>query len=168
MPGNDTAFALVGEFQFHFANMEGALNSCVAKVLGIGGTTAAVVTGTLDFAKKVALVLAAIDANFSRDNHETARKLLNKVRGENDPHRQNIIHSRFLATGHSEVTFFRTTARDKLEQKIFTWTPDDFHQHFSRMASLANELAALEEQLEPYVPSLDFSDPRNSGFVAML
>lgn len=168
MPGNENAFALVGEFQFHFANMEGALNSCVAKVLGIDGTTAAVVTSTLDFAKKVALVLAAIDANFSKDNLDTAQKLLKRVRGQNEPHRQNIIHSRFLASGTSDVTFFRTTARDKLEQKIFTWTPSDFRQHFSRMASLAGELMALEGQLEPYVPSLDFSDPRNSSFVAML
>ncbi|MBR0793337.1 hypothetical protein JQ631_30030 [Bradyrhizobium manausense] len=120
MPGCENAFALVGEFQFHFANIEGALNSCVAKVLGIDGTTAAVVTSTLDFAKKVALVLAAIDANFSKDNLDATQKLLKRVRGQNDPHRQNIIHSRFLATETSDVTFIRTAARDKLEHKIFT------------------------------------------------
>ena len=168
MPDNDTAFALVGEFQFHFANMEGALNSCVAKVLGIDGTTAAVVTSTLDFAKKIAFVLAAIDANFSRSNWEAARKLLSRVRGENDPHRQNIIHSRFVPTSDDSVTFFRTTARDKLEQKIFTWTAADFREHFNRMARLGDELKDLESQLEAYVPSMDFSDPRNSNFIATL
>jgi hypothetical protein len=96
-------------------------------------------------------------------------KFLDDIAGINNPDRQTVIHSTFEPQGHDSVKFKRTkTTREKLIFNETIWTSDDFAKRFATMDRLATELGRVIANLKPYTPGVDFSDPRNSQYLALL
>ena len=158
----------VGQFFYHFSRMERELDSCIGKVfeLKIGPTS--ILTAKMSVAAKITIVSAMIESQMSGPKRTQLQKLLNKIWAINDD-RVVIAHSTFTAAENNSVKFERLSLnKDGYELKTPIWTKSDFDRRFKHMEKWSTTLGNLVEQLEPYVPSLDFSDPRNSMYAALL
>jgi hypothetical protein len=162
------ACELVGRFQHHFARIDQGMDEAITKVFDLDDGAAAILLANIDFMKKVDILRSVIALQFSVADKEAADRLLKKIKGINNPDRQTVIHSTFEPHGTDSVKFRRVTAKGKLSIQEPIWTKADFERRCAEMDGLATELAALITKLKRYRPSLDFSDPRNSGYVAVL
>jgi hypothetical protein len=160
------ACELVGRFQYHFSRIEDALNFGIAKVFDLNESATAVLVANTDFAKKADIIKAMAALQFTDDSSLNA--LLRRIHGLNNPHRQTVIHSTFSPEGTDSVKFKRTTARGKLSVREEVWTTADFERHFSEMEDMTSQLGKIIAELQPYKPSLNFSDPKNSMYLPML
>ena len=161
------ACELVGRYQYNFSKIERALDVGIARALDLNEGAALIVCANMDLKKKIDTVKSIIRLQFN-DEDRSIEKLLNKISGINSPDRQTVIHSSFESNGDDGVTFTRIVARGELEKKPIIWTLKDFENNFSKMEKAAVELEKLVQNLKPYVPSLDFSDPRNSMYLGIL
>jgi hypothetical protein len=163
----DVACELVGRFQYHFSKIEAAMNLGIAKVLDLNDSAKDIVCANLDFMKKITIIKAAIASQFvDRDNSVGA--ILDRAAGINNPDRLTVIHSTFEPQGDG-VRFVRIITRSgQLTRQIQDWNRTRFANIFGRMEVLAGELERVVADLKPYKPSLDFSDPRNSMYIALL
>jgi hypothetical protein len=66
------------------------------------------------------------------------------------------------------IAFQRTTAKGALKKEIMAWTENDCAKNFIQMDEIRKQLHFLVQKIAPYKPSLDFSDSRNSMFLALL
>ena len=161
------ACELVGQFQYRFSKIERALNVGIAKVLDLNEGAALVVCANMDVMKKIDTIKAVVRLQFE-DKDGSIETLLNKIAGINNPHRQTVIHSSFEPNGADGVKFTRVLARGELQNKPIVWSAKDFANRFIEMDSATAELEQLVQTLKPFMPSLDFSDPRNSMYLVML
>jgi hypothetical protein len=155
------ACELVGRYQYHFSKIEGQLDRGVAKVLDLKDGADDIVCANLDFAKKLNIIRSAVALQFT-DTTGKLSGLLNRVSGVNNPDRQTVIHSTFEPSDGG-VRFSRLIARDELQRINQDWDEPRFTQAFRNMQELTEELGKVVADLKPYLPSLDFSDARNSG-----
>jgi hypothetical protein len=162
-----TACELVGRFQYHFSRIDKALDVGIAKVFSLDDAAAAVLLANMDFMRKVNIIRVMSALQFTDDG--SLAKLLSEIAGVNNPHRQTVIHSTFEPEGDDSVKFRRTTTSHvELVTKESVWTSSDFAKRFAEMHRLATELEKVIAALQPFTHSLDFSDPRNSMYLAMI
>jgi hypothetical protein len=163
----DVVCELVGRFQYHFSKIEAAMNLGIAKVLDLNDSAKDIVCANLDFMKKISIIRAAIAVQFV-DKDNSVGAILDRAVAINNPDRQTVIHSTFEPHGDG-VRFVRIMARDgKLTRQIHDWNRTRFTNAFGRMEVLAGELERVVADLKPYKPSLDFSEARNSMYIALL
>jgi hypothetical protein len=156
------ACELVGRYQYHFSKIEGQLDRGVAKVLGLKDGADDIVCANLDFIKKLNIIRSAVALQFT-DTTGRLSTLLNRIAGINTPDRQTVIHSTFEPHGDG-VRFSRLIAKDELQRISQDWSENRFSQAYLNMQELTEQLEKVVAELKPYVPSLDFSDPRNSMY----
>lgn len=162
----DIACKLVGRFQFHFSQIEAAINLGIAKVLDLNDDARDIVCANLDFVKKLNIIKAAVTRQFV-DKDGSLGSLLDRAAGINNPDRQTVIHSTFEPHGDG-VRFIRVITREgKFSRQTHDWDQGRFTNVFRRMETIASELERLVAELKPYKPSLDFSDPRNSMYIGL-
>jgi hypothetical protein len=141
---------LVGKFQYHFAHIEQKIDQGVIKLLDLDDKAGPIVTGSVDFAKKVNFVRTAA---FQQASNEEDRKFgedtcegvfaVNNVR-------QLIIHSSFEPTPTGGVQFNRTVARDgrvRVDDQV--WDDKKFHDQYAKMQRLAIDLNKLIAVIKP-------------------
>lgn len=163
----DEACKLVGRFLYHFAEMEAALDGAIGKVLAIEGVTWTVVVAGLDVAKKIAIVQSAIVEQYAKgDETNAAMSTLNSVFALNQD-RVLVAHGPFDVTGDA-VKLVKLKLEKGIKNQSQTWSEEQFRARFERMTTISKELAAITERLKPFVPSLDFSDKRNSMYITLL
>jgi hypothetical protein len=156
------ACELVGQFQYHFARIEQALNVGIATLFGLNDIASDIICANLDFMRKVYIVRSQVIMQF-KDRDEYMISLLGRISRINEPHRQTVIHSRF-EPHEGGVKFTRLIAKQGLEHSPHIWPKKKFDDLCATMDGLARELEQIVKDLEPYKPSLDFSDPRNSQY----
>jgi hypothetical protein len=165
------ACELVGRFLYHFSRLETDLNAAVAKLFKLDEASADIVTANIDFARKLYIVRSAVHEQ-NASPHE--KWLTSEIKEAFDgvlamnTERQIVAHSSFGSHPEGGVVFTRTTAREKLARSEVVWGEDKFAKFFKRMQELEQELDKVLRHIEPYVPKFDFSDPRNSGYLAIL
>lgn len=125
-----------------------------------------IVCANLDFVKKLNIIRSAVDLQFE-DQEKKLAATLNKVLEVNN-YRQTVIHSTFEAGPNEGVRFSRVIAKKTLERHSADWDRTEFDQRFKTMIKLEVDLDQLVADLKPYVPKLDFSDPRNSMYTVLL
>jgi hypothetical protein len=162
------ACELVGRFQYHFSKIETSINQGIAKLLNLNDIARDIVCANLDFVKKLNIIQTAIAYQFV-DKDEAAVSALKQALGINDPHRQTVIHSTFEPFGNDGVRFQRVIAkRGVIDRRPQEWDKARFENFCKQMETLAPEIERLIENLKPYAPSLDFSDPRNSMYIGFM
>jgi hypothetical protein len=166
-----SACEMVGRFLYHFSRIELGLDEAIAKLFKLEPGAAEILTANVDFSRKVNLLVTMVELqapDMAKGWNDQAQKLLSAIRGLNDPHRQTIAHSRFEPEGSDAVRFIRVVAKGKLSRKELVWTRSDFLRRYEEMQRISDELSQLTVELRPYVPSLDFSDPRNSMYLGLV
>lgn len=142
------------------------MNRGVAKVLSLNDGAKDIVCANLDFMKKLNIIRSAVALQFEDKDKKLAATLSKVVEINN--YRQTVIHSTFEASSNEGVRFSRVIAKTNLERQTEGWNETQFKQRFKTMGKLKDDLDRLVTNLEPYVPKLDFSDPRNSGYMVLL
>jgi hypothetical protein len=160
------ACELVGRFQYHFARFEQALNTAITTLFGLNDIASDIICANLDFTRKLNIVRSQVIMQFN-DKNEYVTGLLGQIFSINEPLRQTVIHSSFEPHGDG-VKFTRLIAKKGLEPSTHVWDKKKFGNLCATMDRVAVELEQIVKDLEPYKPSLDFSDPRNSQYLAVI
>jgi hypothetical protein len=121
----ERACSLVGRFLYHFSRVEQKIDQAIIKLLDIDEKVAPVVTGGIDFARKVKLVknCAKEQANNPADE-EFADNTCNEVFKINED-RQIVAHSSFEPVSDGGVQFKRTATKDG-RVRTLVWTDTKF------------------------------------------
>jgi hypothetical protein len=167
----EAAFRQVGKFLYHFSLLEQEINEGIGKVLRISAGSVDVIAANMDFIKKLNLLRCAelIEAAMPDDGRKkTLKKTFDDIEDLNRE-RNIAVHSPF-ACGEKcgSVKFRRATAKDKLKVEPIEWNKEKFQQLFEKAESARAALHKLIEEMKPYEPSLDFSDPRNSEYIGVI
>jgi hypothetical protein len=155
------ACSLVGWFQYHFGRLEQKIDQAVIKLLDLDERTARIVTGSVDFARKLNFVrTSAYEQAGTLESKKLADKTCDRVFKVNDV-RQLVIHSSFEPAPDGSVQFRRTVAKDgrvRIDDDV--WDDKEFSKHYTEMRSLEAELDKLLELIKPV--SIDWSTSRSS------
>ncbi|MEZ5655546.1 MAG: hypothetical protein R3E04_06640 [Sphingobium sp.] len=158
----------VGKFLQHFAETEQALNSGIGKLLGLAGGKVDIVCSSIPFAKKVNVFFSAEGLVASLPDSERRKRLKeirSKIMSLNET-RVIFAHCPFSST-EKGVTFRRAVVREvKLSVTDIRKSWNEIEQLCYQADKLVRDLQELVSGMKPYKPSLDFSDPRNSGYLA--
>ena len=99
------------------------------------------------------------------------KKLLKDTRSDiltlND-RRVMFAHNTFSADDTGGLRFRRVVANTKLEVSTVPLTSKDVEQLCVQAETLSRQLDRLVTEMRPYNSSLDFSNPRNSGNLAVI
>jgi hypothetical protein len=164
----DRADLLVGRFFRLLGAIEMELNDAIRKLFELPPNSAETVCANIDFFKKMNIVRSALHDQDVEDKHkDEIKKLFGRIAATNDQ-RQIAAHSSFDANGNDGVVFNRITAKAGLERTSPTWTEKYCSEMFAEMEELRKELHVVAQTIAPYHPSFDFSDPRNSMYIALL
>ena len=163
------AFQLVGQFLHWFALLESELDQGIAKLFGIADGSLDIIASNVDFSRKVKIVRSAEVYKAELPDAER-KKLLKDTFGSvlklND-RRKIVAHCRFEASSGG-VVFRRAVADSRLQVEDVEWNQEEFERLYAETRNSTANLRKLVGDMVPYQPRLDFSDPRNSGYIALL
>jgi|EndMetStandDraft_3_1072993.scaffolds.fasta_scaffold97396_5 hypothetical protein len=170
--GLERAYLLVGRFQYHFARVEQKVDQAVIKLLDLDDKAGSIVTGSVDFAKKLNFVrTAAYEQAHNGKDQKFGEDTCNGVFAINTD-RQLVIHSSFEPAPDGGVQFRKTVAKDgrvRIDDQV--WTDKEFSQRYEKMAALETDLNSLILLIKPlppfdwYVPFQDMYHRSSSGIV---
>lgn len=164
----DQACLLVGRFLFHFSNIEAELNDALRKLFELHPDSADTVCANIDFFRKVHIVRSALtDQDTDGARTQQIKEVFKKVARFNDQ-RLVAAHAPFEANGNDGIRFKRTLAKTGLSRETPVWTAEYCAKLYGDMVALRTDLHMMVQSIAPYHPSLDFSDPRNSGYLGLL
>ena len=168
----ERACALVGRFQYHFSRVEQKIDEAIIKLLDLDEKAGQIVTGSVDFLKKVNLVRTSASQQLTAEQDKKfAEDTCKRVFAINDK-RQDVIHSSFEPVG-DDVQFWRIVARGG-NVRVFNvkWTDKDFEEQWAEMKELEAALSRLILMIKPlppmdwYTPFQDMYYPRRSAIPA--
>lgn len=148
----EAACSLVGRFQYHFGRVEQKIDQAVIKLLDLDDKAGPIVTGSIDFAKKVNFVRTAAYEQQSLNDKDKAfaKKTCDDVFEINNPVRQIVIHSSFEPASGGGVQFKRTVAKEGRVQLLDqVWEDKDFSKHYEKMKELEAALERLIQLVKP-------------------
>jgi hypothetical protein len=159
----------VGEFLYHFSLLEREMDEGIGKLLGIGEGVIDIVTANMDFSRKMKVLFSAEFAK-AKMPHKSRKKLLEDTWSDilalnND--RKIVAHCPFSPGKKSGVVFRTAVAAKKLKVENTEWSDDKFKASYAKADETRARLHELIESMDPY-QRLDFSDPRNSGYIAAI
>jgi hypothetical protein len=164
----DQACLLVGRFLFHFSDIEAELNDALRKLFELHPDSADTVCANIDFFRKVHIVRSALtDQDVDGAQAQQIKAMFAKVGYFND-HRLVVAHAPFEANGDDGIKFKRTLAKTGLSREAPVWTAGYCARLYTEMVALKTDLHMMVQSVAPYHPTLDFSDPRNSGYLLLL
>jgi hypothetical protein len=161
----EKACSLVGRFQYHFGRLEQKIDQAVIGLLDLDERTARIVTGSVDFARKVNLVrTSAYEQASTAENKEFADKTCDRVFKVNNA-RQLVIHSSFEPAPDGNVQFKRTVAKDgRVRIADQVWGDKEFSKHNEEMTALEGELDKLIGLIKPMTVPFDWFNPWQDTF----
>src|SRR6266446_7596723 len=82
--------------------------------------------------------------------------------------RKVVAHCPFSPGEQSGVVFRRAVASKRLHVKDEEWTDLQFQTAFAEADKTRANLGRIIAEMVPYTAATDFSDPRNSGYIAVV
>ncbi|MGI4877312.1 MAG: hypothetical protein ACRYG4_07480 [Janthinobacterium lividum] len=79
-----------------------------------------------------------------------------------------MAHSPFNLADDGDVVFRRVVAASRLKVEDLFWNSEKFEQFEAKATLATQDIKRLVDEIIPYSPKLDFSDPRNSQYLAVL
>lgn len=163
------AQTLVGKFLQNFAQLEQALDQGIAKLLGLQGGAEHIVCSSIPFAKKLGVFFSSEGLLGSLPDAKRKARL-SKTRSailEMNTRRVMFAHSPFSSAGSGRIVFRRVVADQKLSISSVELTAVQIDTFCAQLQGLGVEIESLVVEMKPFAPALDFSDPRNSGLIAL-
>ena len=169
-PDEPEAHRLVGKFLQSYAVVEQALDAGIGKLLELEGAKNDIVCSSIPVAKKIGVLFSA-EGILSEVPDAERKKRLNKLWSEIEKLNQQRVmfaHNSFSSDGKGGVSFRRVVAKKKLEVSDISLTSAQVDKICTDAKALAIQIEELIRDMKPFKARLDFSDPRNSVFLALL
>jgi hypothetical protein len=144
------ACLLVGRFQYHFARIEQKIDQGVIKLLDLDDKAGPIVTGSVDFAKKLNLLWAVA---YEQATNDKTRKFVDRTCKDVfavNIDRQRVIHSSFEPAPTGGVQFKRTIPREgrvRVDDQV--WGDKEFDDQYTKMKRLDDDLDKLVNVIKP-------------------
>jgi hypothetical protein len=166
-----TAFRLVGEFLYHFAQLEREIDLALGLLLRIDLGALEVVASNMDFMRKVTVLWAAeglLAEEPEPDRKQLLKRTWSSITTLNED-RKMAAHSMFEPDEDgSGVVFRRVVTRQGLAISSVRWTVVDVSEKVRKINQTIQSLREIVHEMRPFEPSLDFSDPRNSALFGLM
>jgi hypothetical protein len=149
------ACCLVGLFQYNFGRIEQKIDQAVIKLFDLDDKVGPVVTGSVDFAKKLNLVRTAASQQARNNKDRKFGEDTCKGVFEINDVRQIVIHSSFEPASTGGVQFNRTVAKDgsvRVYDRV--WGEKEFNDQYAKMQRLADDLKKLIGLIRPEPPDV--------------
>jgi hypothetical protein len=143
------------------------LNEGIRKLFQLPPTSAETVCANLEFFRKLNIVTSALyDQDAGGKHKRKITKFFNRIATMNT-NRVIAAHADVELNGNDGVVFNWIVAKTGLERTSPTWTEKDCSKMFAEMDAIRKDLHILAQTIAPYHPRMDFSDPRNSIYIAV-
>lgn len=149
--------------------MEQSLDRGIGKLLNLKGGVADIICSNIPFAKKQDVFFSAeglLAAKPDKVRKSELKKLWNSIQYLNEK-RVMFAHNPFSASD-SGIAFRKVVAKKELKISVVNLTSDEVFALCDKAHEISEKILALVAEMKPYVPSLDFSDPRNSMYALLL
>lgn len=143
-------FTLVGQFLWHWAFMENAINDAIATALDLGYPQRYIVAKNIQFRDKIKILKAsiAVGSLIPDDKRREHKRILNKI-SDYAAKRNIIAHDIFGPDDEADtVIFLRTIANDKFEMPSDHWSTKDFVQSFKEIDAFRVKVIEIEDTLK--------------------
>lgn len=172
---HDEKFAVacqqVGRFFYHFSLVEQKIDEGIGKILDIEGAALSIVIANIDFVRKVNVLRCSESSKAAIPDKERKKFLQETFSGvlALNEQRKIVAHCPFYpGKDLGSVIFRRTVATKNLNVENVEWRAAEFGSYFQKARNLTKRLEDIVQNLVPYSPSLDFSDPRNSMYLGII
>lgn len=143
----DKACLMVGRFMYHFALLEGAVNTGVGKLLGLKNLEETIATSNMQFRAKIHILKTVVD--LKGGSPEWLKDL--EAIADFSAIRNTIAHNIF-GPDEGGVKFLAVKAKGKLTFPNTVYSDAQFVEFWSRARSLREKLETIIKGLErPYV-----------------
>jgi hypothetical protein len=149
----DAAFALVGEFLFHWAGVESTITEGIADLLQLPEPQADIILANVSFRDKTSMAKTLIHHTYtsakSDDNTiKAAHALFDAIISFSGNYRNVLMHNPFvpLATGGIEI--FRVRAKGKYEVPKTIWDNEFLEERLKELEQFQTQLNPLFSDLE--------------------
>jgi hypothetical protein len=144
----NNAFARIGQYMHHWANMEAALDSSIEAALKVGLIHQTILCSNLQFHSKCKILKSLVRLSKVSQKSEHI-KMLSKVESLSAD-RNMVAHTQFYPDelDKMSVKFFRNRSEGELKLEHQTWTIDLFKMKFEELIKYNVQLAALSTQLD--------------------
>ena len=137
---------------YHWALLEGQLNTAVEKLLGLENLAGVVVTANLTFRSKLHIVQTMIELKAAKPTEwsAAAKKDLTRIADLSNV-RNTVAHTTFgpPTDGEGLVQFLTVKAKGKLQFPNDVWTKETFDKHCGEMSRLRTRLEELITEVMP-------------------
>jgi hypothetical protein len=164
------SFARVGEYLFHWADMEFKLNTAIEKAMGLNAVQSVIINTNVNFYAKCHILSCLI--NLEGFSKEDTKKMLATIEALQrlSPDRNMVAHTAFFTSDKTKnaVVFFHPKAKGKAQFPKVTWTLPEFKKRYKRLNELTKELEELTKRLSysRLAKALLKSPPPNLGMFA--
>jgi hypothetical protein len=144
----DRAYAQVGRFMYHFANLEDQIDEALAKLLELKSDTANWVHYNMAFSKRFNFVFnVTLDQIADPKERGRVKAILQKV-GPCNSDRNLLAHSRFEPFKDG-VKFMPVQKGGKSTATIPPWSNEDFETKYANMKRLVEQLKDVVAKAKP-------------------
>jgi len=153
----ERACGLVGRFLYHFARVEQKIDQAIIKLLELDESVAPVVTGSIDFVRKLSMVCASARIQVTTtEPQKLVETVWREVNAVNDD-RQTVAHCAFHLTRDGSVEFTRVVTRGgRVQSGTPQWDIQKFEQRYQKMSELEKKLEQLVEMIKPRLVPMDW------------
>lgn len=149
---------------YHFALLEREMDEGIGKLLTLEVGVIDIVTANMDFSRKLKVLFSAEFAKAELPDAPRKKMLedtWSAITSLNDD-RIMVAHYPFSPGKQSGVVFRKAVATKKLTVENIEWSDAKFKTKFAKATEARETLHQIIEEMVPYKPKLDSSDPRNS------
>lgn len=146
---HDECYRLIGEFMYHWMQVEGALNTAAVAALDLDVLPGLIVACNVQFRDKSHVVSTAISiSHMPVERREHYTRLIEHITNMNNKKRNTVAHNRFMpAENKRGVEFIIARAKGVIEFDNLIWTENDFTVMKSRMIEFYDQLCTLEKDI---------------------
>lgn len=147
----DECFRKIGQYMFHWACVESALNRLITTAMKLGSTEGVIVCANMQVRDKLYIAETAIALQAKSDAWRAAAKSTIRSAKTHSEDRNRVAHN-FFAPEESKpgsIRFFIRKAKGKLEFPDTVWTPKMFAEKLLSLATVAEAIEQIAKEITP-------------------
>jgi hypothetical protein len=146
------AFALVGEFLFHWNYIESLITGLIQSILRLPHPEAEIVLANVAFRDKTSMAQTlshyALEFNGRVDQAKAALKLFADIAEFSGKYRNVLVHNPFDPHEFGGIEILRVRAKGKFEMPTTIWDVKFFEERFREIDDFGMKLDALRSNLD--------------------
>jgi hypothetical protein len=146
------AFALVGEFLFHWNYIESRMTEIIQWILRLPHPEAEIVLANVAFRDKTSMAQTlchyAFEFNGRLSHASAALKLFSDIAEFSGKYRNVLVHNSFDAHEYGGIEILRVRAKGKFDMPTTIWDVRFFEERFREIDGFDNRLEQLRNDLE--------------------